>query len=40
MHHIMEEKKDDSRIVRQAMLALGGMYHHLIVDYPRAAYWL
>ncbi len=40
MHHIMDEKKGDSRIVRRAMLTLGGMYHHLLVDYPRAAYWL
>jgi uncharacterized protein with FMN-binding domain len=40
MHHIMDEKKEDSRIVRRAMLSLGGMYHHLLVDYPRAAYWL
>lgn len=40
MHHIMDEKKADPRIVRRAMLALGGMYHHLFVDYPRAAYWL
>jgi uncharacterized protein with FMN-binding domain len=40
MHHIMDEKKGDPRVVRRAMLSLGGMYHHLLVDYPRAAYWL
>ncbi len=40
MHHIMDEKKGDPRVVRRAMLALGGMYHHLLVDYSRAAYWL
>ncbi len=40
MHHIMDEKKGDPRLVRRAMMTLGGMYHHLLVDYPRAAYWL
>jgi uncharacterized protein with FMN-binding domain len=40
MYHIMESKPDNRKLVQQAMLSLGGMYHHLLSDYPRAAYWL
>jgi uncharacterized protein with FMN-binding domain len=39
MHHIMSLHSDDPRIVNQAMMALGNMYHNLHEDYARAAFW-
>ncbi len=40
MHHILDIHHGNTAVTKQAMLALGSMYHHLLVDYPRAAYWL
>ncbi len=39
MHHIMSLHSEDPRIVKQAMMALGHMYHNLHEDYARAAFW-
>ena len=39
MHHIMATQPDDAATVQQAMQALAGMYHNLLQDYARAAFW-
>lgn len=39
MHHIMLTQKDNPETVQQAMQALATMYHNLLQDYERAAFW-
>lgn len=39
MHHIMATQKDNPEAVQQAMQSLGTMYHNLLQDYERAAFW-
>lgn len=39
MHHIMELDSSGADVDQRAMLALGHMYHNLIEDHARAAYW-
>ncbi len=39
MHHIMSTQPRNPAAVEQAMLALGTMYHNLLEDYPRSAFW-
>ena len=39
MHHLMTVNKDDKRVVLRAMRSLGSMYHNLLQDYARAAFW-
>ncbi len=37
--HLMTVNKDDPRVVLRCMDAMGRMYHNLLEDYPRAAFW-
>lgn len=39
MHHIMSVNRSNRKVVEQAMRSLGSMYHNLLEDYPRAAFW-
>jgi uncharacterized protein with FMN-binding domain len=39
MHHLLTLHKDDPVKRERNMLTLGGMYHNLIEDYARAAFW-
>jgi len=40
MHHLLERHKDDPQTLARVMNKLGHMYHDLLEDYPRAAFWL
>jgi uncharacterized protein with FMN-binding domain len=40
MHHLLERHKDDPEKRARVMNKLGHMYHDLLEDYPRAAFWL
>ncbi len=40
MHHLLERHKDDPETLQRVMNKLGHMYHDLLEDYPRAAFWL
>jgi uncharacterized protein with FMN-binding domain len=40
MHHLLERHKDDPETRERVMNKLGHMYHDLLEDYPRAAFWL
>jgi len=39
MHHIMSTQSQNEETVRQAMRTLGTMYHNLLEDYARSAFW-
>jgi uncharacterized protein with FMN-binding domain len=39
LHHLLEVNQGDPRTVQRIMNELGRMYHDLLEDYPRAAYW-
>ncbi len=39
MHHLLTVHKDDREKQERAMLALARMYHDLLEDYGRAAFW-
>lgn len=39
MHHLLTQHKDDPEKRERAMLALCHMYHNLLEDYARAAFW-
>ena len=39
MHHLLAVNKDDRRTQVRTMDALGRMYHNLLEDYARAAFW-
>src|SRR5579872_2658248 len=39
MHHLLTVHKDDKATQERAMLNLGRMYHDLLEDYARAAFW-
>jgi uncharacterized protein with FMN-binding domain len=39
MHHLLEVNQDDPQTTRRTMNELGRMYHDLLQDYARAAYW-
>lgn len=40
MHHLLVVNKDDSKTTSRVMQSLGGMYHNLLEDYARSAFWL
>ena len=40
MHHLLARHKDDPTKLNRVMIKLGHMYHDLLEDYPRAAFWL
>ncbi len=40
MHHLLERHKDDPATLQRIINKLGHMYHDLLEDYPRAAFWL
>jgi uncharacterized protein with FMN-binding domain len=40
MHHLLERHKDDRQTLDRVIHKLGHMYHDLLEDYPRAAFWL
>lgn len=39
MHHLLTVHKDDKATQERAMLSLARMYHDLLEDYARAAFW-
>lgn len=39
MHHLLVLHKDDAEKRERIMITLGRMYHNLLQDYARAAYW-
>jgi uncharacterized protein with FMN-binding domain len=39
MHHLLTVNKDNPETAQRAMNDLGRMYHNLLQDYPRAAFW-
>ena len=39
MHHMLSVHKDNPTVRVRAMKELGRMYHDLLQDYPRAAFW-
>ncbi len=39
MHFLLAENKDNRDVQRRTMLSLGNMYHNLLEDYARAAFW-
>jgi uncharacterized protein with FMN-binding domain len=39
MHHLLAVNKDSRDVQQRTMLALGNMYHNLLEDYARAAFW-
>jgi uncharacterized protein with FMN-binding domain len=39
LHFLLAENKDNRDVQRRTMLALGNLYHNLLEDYPRAAFW-
>jgi uncharacterized protein with FMN-binding domain len=40
MHHLLQRHKDNPAVLQRVMEKLGHMYHDLLEDYPRAAFWL
>jgi uncharacterized protein with FMN-binding domain len=40
MHHLLERHKGNPQVRERVMEKLGHMYHDLLEDYPRAAFWL
>jgi uncharacterized protein with FMN-binding domain len=40
MHHLLERHKDNPETLQRVIVKLGHMYHDLLEDYPRAAFWL
>lgn len=39
MHHLLGVNRDRPETLRRVMANLGRMYHELLQDYPRAAFW-
>jgi uncharacterized protein with FMN-binding domain len=39
MHHLLTLNKSNPEVVQRAMLELGRMYHDLLEDYARSAFW-
>ena len=39
MHHLLEQGKGDERLTGRVVMTLGNMYHNLIEDYARSAFW-
>ena len=39
MHHLLGQYKDNRELQQRTMEGIGRMYHHLLEDYARAAFW-
>jgi uncharacterized protein with FMN-binding domain len=39
LHHTLDVNKSDPEKLKQSMRALGSLYHNMLGDYARAAYW-